>query len=60
MIDFIKKIRNWVPSADNDTSYFNIQFLNIGGGLGINYKRDQLQNIPKPLDLINSVRDLID
>ena len=40
MIDFIKHIRSWKPSADHDASYFNIQFLNIGGGLGINYKRD--------------------
>lgn len=60
MIEFIKKIRSWIPVAGQGTSYFDIRYLNIGGGLGINYKRDQLQNIPKPLDLINSVRDLIE
>lgn len=49
MCDFIKKI--------NDEG-FTLQYLNIGGGLGVDYyhKGDIL---PTPTDLINTVRDIV-
>lgn len=37
---------------------FKLQFLNIGGGLGIDY-RHQGEVLPTPADLIDSVRDIV-
>ena len=37
---------------------FSLRYLNIGGGLGIDYERTG-EEIPTPSDLINSVRDLL-
>lgn len=37
---------------------FNIKYLNIGGGLGIDYRHDG-SVIPAPMDLINTVRELV-
>jgi diaminopimelate decarboxylase len=49
MVEFIKQIRE---------QGFNLKFLNIGGGLGIDYQR-QGGVLPKPKDLIDTVRDLV-
>lgn len=49
MCDFVEQIRK---------EGFDLQYLNIGGGLGIDYERDG-QDIPTPQDLIDTVRDLI-
>lgn len=49
MVDFIKKIQE---------QGFKLQFLNIGGGLGIDYAR-QGDKLPTPQDLIDTVRDLV-
>lgn len=37
---------------------FDLQYLNIGGGLGIDYEHKG-EKIPTPMDLIDTVRDLI-
>ena len=37
---------------------FSARYLNIGGGLGIDYERTG-EEIPTPSDLINSIRDLL-
>jgi len=50
MVDFVKMIRK---------EGFELQYLNIGGGLGIDYERDGAK-IPTPSDLIDTVRDLIE
>ena len=49
MVDFIKEIR---------AQGFALQFLNIGGGLGIDYARAG-DVLPTPRDLIDTVRDLV-
>ena len=49
MMDFINVIRD---------QGFNLKYLNIGGGLGIDYERTG-EEIPTPADLINSIRDLL-
>ena len=49
MVDFIKEIR---------AQGFALQFLNIGGGLGIDYARAG-DVLPTPMDLIDTVRDLV-
>ena len=49
MMDFIDDIRD---------QGFDVKYLNIGGGLGIDYERTG-ENIPTPADLINSIRDLL-
>eukprot|EP01023_Acetabularia_acetabulum_P040561 TRINITY_DN3931_c0_g1_i4.p1 TRINITY_DN3931_c0_g1~~TRINITY_DN3931_c0_g1_i4.p1 ORF type:complete len:523 (-),score=78.47 TRINITY_DN3931_c0_g1_i4:93-1559(-) len=49
MCDVIQKIRE---------EGFNLKYLNIGGGLGIDYQR-QGQKLPSPTDLIDTVRDVI-
>ena len=49
MVDFIKKIRE---------QGFDLKYLNIGGGLGIDYAR-QGDKLPTPQDLIDTVRDLV-
>lgn len=49
MVEFIKRIRE---------QGFNLKFLNIGGGLGIDYHR-QGGVLPTPKDLIDTVRDLV-
>jgi diaminopimelate decarboxylase len=38
---------------------FNIKFLNIGGGLGIDYTHNPDLVLPTPMDLIDTVRDVI-
>eukprot|EP00798_Chlamydomonas_sp_ICE-L_P011475 gene11475-34191_t len=49
MTDFIKKINE---------EGFELSYLNIGGGLGIDYMhKDDV--LPTPTDLINTVRDLV-
>ena len=37
---------------------FSVHYLNIGGGLGIDYERSG-EDIPTPADLINSIRGLL-
>ena len=49
MVDYIELIR---------AQGFDLTYLNIGGGLGIDYERKG-EKIPTPKDLIDSVRDLI-
>lgn len=49
MVDFIQQIRD---------QGFNLQFLNIGGGLGIDYAKKG-EVLPTPKDLIDTVRDLV-
>jgi diaminopimelate decarboxylase len=49
MVDFIKEIR---------AQGFNLEYLNIGGGLGIDYYRKG-DILPTPKDLIDTVRDLV-
>ena len=49
MMDFIDVIRD---------RGFNLKYLNIGGGLGIDYERTG-EEIPTPADLIDSIRDLL-
>ena len=50
MVEFVKKIRE---------EGFNLKYLNIGGGLGIDYERKGEQVIPTPMDLIDSIKELI-
>jgi diaminopimelate decarboxylase len=52
MVGFVKYIRE---------KGFNLEYLDIGGGLGIDYLHDKEsnENIPTPMDLINSIRDLV-
>lgn len=47
MIGFIKQIR--------DQGFTSLKYLNIGGGLGIDYEREG-EDIPLPADLINTIR----
>ncbi|KAL4459044.1 hypothetical protein ABPG75_013909 [Micractinium tetrahymenae] len=49
MVDFIKQIRE---------QGFDLKFLNIGGGLGIDYAKKG-EVLPTPKDLIDTVRDLV-
>ena len=49
MVDFIKEIR---------AQGFDLEYLNIGGGLGIDYYRKG-DILPTPKDLIDTVRDLV-
>ncbi|EFJ40777.1 DAP decarboxylase [Volvox carteri f. nagariensis] len=49
MCEFVKMIRS---------EGFNLQYLNIGGGLGIDYSH-QGQVLPTPTDLIDTVRDIV-
>lgn len=49
MVEFIRQIRE---------QGFKLKYLNIGGGLGIDYAR-QGDKLPTPMDLINTVRDLV-
>lgn len=49
MVEFVDMIRG---------EGFDLQYLNIGGGLGIDYERKG-EKIPTPKDLIDTVRDLI-
>lgn len=50
MLDFISIIRN--------AGFTNLQYLNIGGGLGIDYER-QGDAIPTPEELVSSVREQV-
>lgn len=47
MIGFINEIRS--------QGFDSMRYLNIGGGLGIDYERLG-ENIPRPIDLINTIR----
>mmetsp|Transcript_5786 Transcript_5786/g.9222 ORF Transcript_5786/g.9222 Transcript_5786/m.9222 type:complete len:139 (+) Transcript_5786:1146-1562(+) len=42
---------------------FSIQYLNMGGGLGLEYNRKQFdkvtKDVPSPRDLINSIKNLV-
>ena len=38
---------------------FELKYLNIGGGLGIDYHK-QGKNLPTPLELINSIRQILE
>lgn len=49
MVNFIDQIR---------AQGFNIEYLNIGGGLGIDYHHTGAI-LPTPMDLINTVRELV-
>ncbi|KAG2425345.1 hypothetical protein HXX76_013759 [Chlamydomonas incerta] len=49
MCDFVKMIR---------AEGFQLKYLNIGGGLGIDYSH-QGQVLPTPTDLIDTVRDIV-
>ena len=49
MCDFLKRIRS---------EGFDVKYLNIGGGLGIDYHH-RGDVLPTPKDLIDSVRDLV-
>jgi len=49
MIEFIEVIRR---------AGFQVKYLNIGGGLGIDYER-RGEEIPTPADLISSIRDVL-
>ncbi|XP_019053047.1 PREDICTED: diaminopimelate decarboxylase 2, chloroplastic-like isoform X2 [Nelumbo nucifera] len=49
MVNYIDQIR---------AQGFDIQYLNIGGGLGIDYHHSGAV-LPTPMDLINTVRDLV-
>lgn len=49
MVDFVKHIRE---------QGFDLQYLNIGGGLGIDYYHKG-EKLPTPQDLIDTVRDLV-
>ncbi|XXG84512.1 hypothetical protein AAC387_Pa10g2014 [Persea americana] len=49
MVNYIDEIR---------AQGFNIEFLNIGGGLGIDYHHTGAI-LPTPMDLINTVRELV-
>ncbi|KAJ9518081.1 hypothetical protein QJQ45_009983 [Haematococcus lacustris] len=50
MCEFVKRI-----NADG----FKLQYLNIGGGLGIDYEHNPDIVLPSPSDLINTVRDTV-
>ena len=49
MMQFIEAIRN---------EGFDMEYLNIGGGLGIDYERSG-EELPTPADLIDSIRDFL-
>ena len=49
MLDFLRSIQ---------AEGFEAHYLNIGGGLGIDYQRSG-EDIPTPTDLINSIRGLL-
>ena len=50
MAEFVEEIR---------AQGFDLQYLNLGGGLGIDYERQGDADIPSPEDLLHGVRDLI-
>eukprot|EP00270_Netrium_digitus_P017444 TRINITY_DN639_c0_g1_i1.p1 TRINITY_DN639_c0_g1~~TRINITY_DN639_c0_g1_i1.p1 ORF type:complete len:529 (+),score=164.31 TRINITY_DN639_c0_g1_i1:126-1712(+) len=50
LIDIIDAIRH---------QGMDVEYLNIGGGLGIDYKRDGKLKLPTPMDLIDTVRDAV-
>lgn len=49
MVDFIRKI---------EKEGCSLNYLNIGGGLGIDYERSG-EKIPSPTDLIDSIQDIL-
>ena len=48
MVEYVTQIRA--------KGFSHLEYLNLGGGLGIDYKREGL-SFPAPKDLIDSVRD---
>lgn len=48
MAGFIKDIRG--------QGFSSMQYLNIGGGLGIDYAHDEDVVLPTPMDLIDTIR----
>jgi len=50
MCEFIKKI---------NSEGFTLKYLNIGGGLGIDYYHKEDVKLPSPSDLIDTVRDIV-
>jgi diaminopimelate decarboxylase len=50
MVQFVEEIRR---------QGFDLQYLNLGGGLGIDYYRNG-ESIPTPMDLLNQIRDLVE
>jgi len=50
MVEYVKEIR---------AQGFEMEYLNIGGGLAIDYMHDGKNNIPTPMDLMDSIRDVI-
>ncbi|EME32177.1 Diaminopimelate decarboxylase 1, chloroplastic [Galdieria sulphuraria] len=50
MLDFVSIIRN--------AGFHGLQYLNIGGGLGIDYER-QGHSIPTPEELVGSIREKV-
>ncbi|MEC8842033.1 MAG: diaminopimelate decarboxylase [Candidatus Poribacteria bacterium] len=50
MLEFVEIIRS---------QGFELQYLNIGGGLGIDYHK-QGKILPTPLELINSIREILE
>ena len=51
MVEYVKMIRS--------EGFTTIEYLNIGGGLGIDYMHDGCIKIPSPMDLMDSIRDII-
>ncbi|KAK9831322.1 hypothetical protein WJX81_002115 [Elliptochloris bilobata] len=49
MVSFVRQIRD---------QGFNLRYLNIGGGLGIDYHHKG-EKLPSPADLIDTVRDVV-
>ena len=49
MLDFVQQIQE---------QGFNLCYLNIGGGLGIDYKKNN-PRLPTPVDLVDSIRELL-
>lgn len=62
----IKKVRIFRDATDIMVDFmriiekegFSLNYLNIGGGLGIDYERSG-EEIPTPMDLIDSIRDIL-
>jgi len=62
----IKEVRVFKDAADKMVEFvqllrdegFDLQYLNLGGGLGIDYERGESEEkIPTPTDLVNMVKD---
>jgi len=51
MMDFVKIVRK---------QGFELKYLNLGGGLGIDYYRNGEEPIPTPQELVDSIRNYLD